>query len=109
MTNPGVTVKMVRNSVLGADAVVSVQVPMEVVAAGSGFSFAMPQEIASLLQSSTKVSITMDDGTAPSWLKFDPLTGMFGIVVLPNQEFPIQLILTVDKKRTLIVISDGAN
>ena len=102
----GVSVAMVRQPLGQQGGVVEVSVPREMAAAGSGFSFTLPSQALGSAGGNAAVEVTtVAGGALPSWLRFDPETRTFVATTVPDGAFPIQLLVTVDSQKTIIVIS----
>ena len=102
----GVSVAMVRQPLGQQGGVVEVTVPREMAAAGSGFSFTLPSQALGSAGGNAAVEVTtVAGGALPNWLRFDPETRTFVATTVPDGAFPIQVLVTVDSQKTIIVIS----
>ncbi len=104
----GVSVSMVRAPSLQQSGIVSVSVPKDM--AATGFSFPLPAQVANTATGNNSViSVTTVTGQPlPSWLKFNPKTKTFVAAAVPAGAFPMQVVVIVGGRRTIIVISERA-
>ena len=110
-TGPGgISVSLSADPTISDEGFVSVFVPSEMATAGTGFTFPLPEEVfAGAGPDAVIVITTLPDGDPlPSWLSFDVATRTFIASAVPDGALPIQLIISVDSRRTVVVISARA-
>ena len=73
---------------------------------GSGFTFALPDQVAQGAGSSIVRVTTITGQALPAWLKYVPETKTFVASAVPDGAFPMQVVVTVGGVRTTIVISE---
>lgn len=87
--------------------VVTVSLPKETATAGSGFTFPLPEQIAEMAVDNTPVQVTtLTGGPLPDWLIYAPDTKTFVASSVPDGAFPTQLLVTIGKQITTVVISE---
>jgi hypothetical protein len=106
----GISVSLVRPPSVSESGIITVSVPKESAAAGSGFTFPLPAQIVeTATANAAEIKITTANGDAlPSWLRYSPETKSFAATAVPDGAFPIEIIVTVNGQSTTIVISERA-
>jgi hypothetical protein len=93
--------------VAGETGVISVGVPREMATAGAGFSFPLPEQLASATTDNTRVIVTTLRGDPlPSWLQFDVRTKTFTASAVPEGSFPMQVRVQMNSQIWTVVISE---
>jgi hypothetical protein len=85
--------------------VFAVTVAKGVLQSGNGFSFALPEQV---VQGSAGVPAqvtTVSGGALPTWLRFDPQTNTFVATAVPESGLPLEVVVTVGGRRTVVVVS----
>jgi len=102
----GITISRVQSPAEPNAEVIAVSVPNRIVAAGNGFAFALPSEAFDDEPDNSVISVSLPDGAAlPTWLRFVRKTRLFLASAVPDGALPVQVIVTVGKKRLVVVIS----
>ena len=104
----GISVSLTREPTVQQTGVVTVSVPKEMATSGAGFSFPLPAQVT---QTSANVSstaqVTLISGQPlPSWIKFNAETKTFVASAVPDGAFPMQVMVTIDGNRSIVVISE---
>lgn len=87
--------------------IITVSVPKELAAAGNGFSFVLPAQVAETGGANTSIQVTTISGQSlPGWLTFNSETKTFVASAVPDGAFPMQVIVTVNGISTTIVVSE---
>jgi filamentous hemagglutinin family protein len=104
----GISVSLVRQPSVQETGIITVSVPKEMATAGSGFNFPLPAQVADTAENSdATIHVTTVTGQAlPAWLQFNPATKSFVASAVPDGAFPMQLVVTVGGKSSIIVISE---
>jgi filamentous hemagglutinin family protein len=106
--NDGVSVTLVQEPSARDSGVINVSVPKELAAAGNGFKFSLPAEIAQRVEgdvTSVRVTTTSDQ-PLPPWLRFDPRSKTFTATSVPDGALPMEVVVIIRGQRTVIVISE---
>nr|WP_255719757.1 YDG domain-containing protein [Pelomonas sp. P8] len=103
-------VSVLREPSAPAPIPMTVYVPKEVVGAPTGISFQLPSQLldAAAGKSSSIRVTTINGEPLPSWMKFNAETATFVASSVPEGVFPMQLVVTVNGKSTVVVISNQA-
>jgi hypothetical protein len=92
----------------GGNSALTVTVPMGSTVAATGFDFALPAQLVQG-KADAAIEVTAVSGAAlPSWLRFDPSTKRFLATAVPPGGLPIEVAVTVDGQRALLVIAERA-
>ena len=87
--------------------VVAVMVPREIATNASGFSFQLPEQLMQGAASGDVIQVkTIGGDDLPAWLKFVPETGTFFTSAERQGGLPIEVVVTIRGKRSVIVISE---
>jgi hypothetical protein len=105
----GISVSLIRPTTVEQSGIVSVLIPKDMAAAGSGFSFPLPAQVANTAGKNAVISVSTVSGQPlPGWLKFNPETMTFVASAVPDGAFPMQVVVTIGGRSTTIVISERA-
>ncbi|MBI1195578.1 MAG: hypothetical protein GC138_07020 [Gammaproteobacteria bacterium] len=86
---------------------VKVSVPQKILS--KGFSFALPAELVKGIRSDAGITATLVDGTPlPGWLHFAPDTRTFTASAVPSGALPIQVVVNIDGRSSIVVIAEEA-
>jgi hypothetical protein len=101
-----IVVSIVRAPLGEYPGLVSVRVPEKIVAAGNGFSFALPKALAEAA-ASNKVIVSLVDGKPlPSWLRYVDATKTFVATKPPAGGLPIEVTVRIGDKRWTMTIGE---
>mgnify|MGYP001404839747 CR=1 FL=1 len=106
----GMKIEMVSRPDAVSAGIVAVTIPQGTAVAGSGFSFGLPEEIASLVSGSGEgLKITLESGAPlPSWIEYNAEGGKFVSSSVPDGAFPIKVVMDIDGKKVgSILISNS--
>jgi hypothetical protein len=105
--NSGITIDLRDAPISTASIMAAVSLPNGTAAAGTGFSFELPESIRNMMGNSESAQLSLSDGAAfPPWLRFNPQTLSFEAAAVPNGAFPLQLALSIGSQRVMVVISE---
>jgi hypothetical protein len=105
--NSGITIDLRDAPISTASIMAAVSLPNGTAAAGTGFSFKLPESIRNMMGNSESAQLSLSDGAAfPSWLRFNPQTLSFEAAAVPNGAFPLQLALALGDQRVMVVITE---
>jgi len=109
-TNSGISVSLVRQPSLQVPGVITVVVPKDLATAGSGFTFALPAQVAeSAAAGGMPVRVTtLTGGQLPGWLRYVPETKKFVASAVPDGAFPFQVVVNIGAQKSTVVISERA-
>ena len=86
---------------------VVVKVPKDTALTGSGFSFAVPQEIMNMVSTIDQVDVTLSNGRGlPEWLSFDSSSMVFSAQAVPDGGLPLQVRVTIGGQSITLVVSE---
>jgi hypothetical protein len=98
---------LVRQPSLNKSGAVSVSLPKDTVNMRPAFSLPMPPHITETISEQSALQITTLQGTPlPSWLRYDVDTKSFAVPALPNGVLPMQVLVMVDQKQTVMLIAE---
>jgi hypothetical protein len=102
-------VSAVRTSTQQQGGLVTVKVPMDMIADGEPFSFRLPAEVADAPTAAVRVSLT--SGLAlPAWLRYDAGSGTFAASGVSAKLLPIDVLVSVGQQRwTVTIAAKSAN
>ncbi|WP_135076102.1 filamentous hemagglutinin N-terminal domain-containing protein [Terasakiella sp. SH-1] len=86
--------------------IVTVTLPKNTAAKGTGFSFALPEKVVKNVNHETATVLRADGGALPAWLKYDPASRKFEATSVPNQGLPLEVIVKSGDTEFLVVISE---
>ena len=96
---------LVRQPSPNENGAVSVSLPKGTVTNRVGFSFPLHTKIAETISDQSTLQITTLQGTPlPSWLRYDVDTKIFTVSAVPIGVLPMQILITIDKQQTVLVI-----
>jgi anti-sigma factor RsiW len=102
----GVTVTLVNAASAQAPGVVTVALPIELVASGAGFAFPLPAPVIAQAASTAAVQVRLPNGAPlPPWLAFNPQTRVVTAVAIPQGAMPLQVVVTSGGASTSVLIS----
>ena len=109
-TGTGVAVSLVRASDGLQSGLISVQVPKDMSTTGTGFSFALPAQIAQDPAAARTIRFSTAHGDGlPAWLRYMPETRSFVASAVPSSALPMQVEVTVGDQRFTVVITQRAD
>jgi hypothetical protein len=85
-----------------------VSVPNEIVAAGNGFSFSLPDSFVSGTDRASIQVTTPSGAPLPSWLRYVAATNTFHVSPTSATALPIRVLITVGTKQTIMIISEAS-
>ncbi len=112
ITRPGtvtraVQVRLTEGFGVGRSARVAVTIDRELLGGGSGFSFALPAELANSVARNGTPRVGLAGGRPlPEWLVFDPARGVFEVDGMPPGALPIVIVIAVDEGEIEIEVSE---
>jgi len=106
-TTPGIAVKLGPSS---ADTqlswMVQVVVPKGTATSGTGFAFAVPEELQKDIGAYGLQATRMDGTSLPAWLQWDANTMRFISSAVPDGAFPMQVSVSIGTKRAVVLITE---
>ena len=109
--NAAITVALVRAASDGANGMVAVSIPKDMISKGESFSFALPAPVAQALAvggASARVT-RMDTSPLPAWLKYVAESHTFDVSAAPAGVLPFEVLIVVDGQRWTLVLAQGAD
>jgi hypothetical protein len=107
-TLTGISVSLVRTATIQDVGVVSVTLPHGTATAGTGFAFALPEQLAQNVGQGA-VTVTVSNGQPlPAWLKYVPETKTLVASAVPDGAFPMEVLVSVGNMRTVVVITESS-
>jgi hypothetical protein len=88
--------------------IVAVSVASELVAAGTGFRFALPKGLMALAGEASVEVTTLSGKPLPAWLRFDAASGGFSVAGVPARALPQQLRVGLGSHSVVLTVSEGA-
>jgi hypothetical protein len=110
-SNPGnatdtISVTLVRESAGAQSGLVAVAVPRTITAAGSGFSFPLPSDVARAL-GDQPVQVSLMEGAAlPAWLHYASDAKSFTANAAPAGALPLDLLIRSGKRQWTVTITE---
>lgn len=104
-----IVVSMVRAPLGEYPGLVSVRVPTKIIAAGNGFTFALPKELAEAAATEEAVVSLSDNKPLPSWLRYVNATRSFVATNPPAGALPIEISIRIGDKRWTMTIGEQAD
>jgi hypothetical protein len=104
-TRSDIEVQVVERPSRVQTGLISVKLPVEVVAARAGFVFALPSDVVAQMRSNIKVTLA-DGSPLPSWLKFNAVTREFTASAVPSQALPIRVRLASAGQQLIVSIEE---
>ncbi len=101
----GIVVSMVQEPTAQGNGMVSVLVPKDMIMRTGGFSFALPEKVATADTSALNVT-TMGGDPLPSWLQFNPATKTFTATAVPAGGLPLHVVISTGDTQVTIVIGE---
>ncbi len=106
-TSDGIAVTLVREPGSGTAGVVAVSLPREIARSGNGFSFPLPEVIAS---SGALARVSAGAGAPlPAWLRYQTAARLFVGTSVPDGALPVKLEVEASGQTTTIVIYERAS
>jgi len=88
---------------------IAVRVPETIIAAGRGFSFALPTSVAEAA-GSEEMHVSLEDGKPlPSWLRYVAATKTFVALSPPAGALPLEVLLQIGDKRWTMTLIEQLN
>ncbi len=104
----GLRIELIEKPAIDTAYTVNVAVPKEVVSAGQGFVFDLPQSVKALAQPGNSLQVSLSNGDGlPAWLQFSAESMRFEAQNLPAGALPLEVMLMIGVERVLVVISQG--
>lgn len=104
-TQDGIVVSMVQEPSAQGSGMVSVLVPKDMIMRTGGFSFALPEKVATTDTSALNIT-TMGGDPLPSWLQFNPATKTFTATAVPAGGLPLHVVISTGDTQVTIVIGE---
>jgi filamentous hemagglutinin family protein len=103
-----INVFTVREASAQSTGALMVSVPNEIVAAGNGFSFSLPDSFVSGTDRASIQVTTPSGAPLPSWLRYVAATNTFHVSPTSATALPIRVLITVGTKQTIMIISEAS-
>jgi hypothetical protein len=104
---PGISIDIQNVPTQDASGMISVLLPKGMATSGTGFTFPLPEEISASAGNAASITVSLADGSPlPNWLRFDAQSRSFVADAVPDGVLPIQVIVNVGGRKTMVVISE---
>ena len=106
-TTPGVSVELGQASAAeNLSWMVQVFVPKDSATSGTGFAFAVPEDLQKDVAAYGLQAARADGTSLPTWLQWDATAMRFVASAVPDGAFPMQIRATIGPKQAIVVIAE---